>query len=271
MSTVATAVAIMSGLGVLFAAVLAAAQRVFHVEEDPRLEALVDLLPGTNCGACGAPGCAGFADELIAGRTSPGACTVADPETLEEIAGLLGVDVGMAERRVARLKCAGDEGSVRRLAGYAGVPSCRAAVLVDGGGRACPWGCIGLGDCERICSFGAIEMDDGGLPKVDPDKCVACDKCVEECPLDLFVIEPESRRLFVQCNSPLEGEAARAQCSASCDACGRCAADAPDIIEMKDGLPVIHWHREIEPHPRATWRCETGAITWIEQQGDRDG
>ena len=34
---------------------------------------------------------------------------------------------------------------MRRLADYEGLDSCRASVLVNGGGRACPWGCLGLG------------------------------------------------------------------------------------------------------------------------------
>lgn len=265
MATVATAVAIMSGLGVLFAAVLAGAQKLFRVEEDPRLEALTDLLPGSNCGACGAPGCAGFAEELIAGKLSPGACTVTDAETLEEVAAILGVEVGAADKRVARLKCAGGNDSVRTNATYEGIESCRAAVLVDGGGRACPYGCLGLGDCKVSCGFDAIQMSEEGLPVVEPEACTACGDCVEACPLDLFVIEPLSRKLFVQCSSPITGDAAREQCRVACDACGRCAADAPDLIKMKDGLPVIHWERDLEAEPRATWRCPTGAIVWKEE------
>lgn len=265
MASVAIAAAIMSGLGVLFAAILAGAGRLFHVEEDPRLEALCELLPGTNCGACGAPGCAGFADLLVTGKASPSDCTVADRETLTGIADLLGVDVGVATKRIARLKCAGDRSSVRDNADYAGIATCRAAVLVERGGRACPWGCLGLGDCDRACSFGAITMSESGLPVVDVDACTACGDCVKACPLGLFVIEPAARRLFVHCASPMTGDAARMQCAVACDACGRCATDAPDLIEMKDGLPLIHWERGVEADPRATWRCPTGAIAWKEE------
>ncbi len=271
MATVATAVAIMSGLGVLFAAVLAGAQKFFRVEEDPRLEALVDLLPGSNCGACGAPGCAGFADHLIAGKAAPSECTVADGETLAAVADILGVEVGTINKRVARLKCAGDNRSVRTNAMYMGVNSCRAAKLVDGGGKSCPWGCLGLADCEEACTFGAIEMSDEGLPVVELDACTACGDCVRACPLDLFVIEPVSRRLFVQCSSPMAGDAARDQCAVACDACGRCAADAPDLIDMRDGLPVIHWERGVEAQRRATWRCPTGAIVWKEEGKKSNG
>jgi electron transport complex protein RnfB len=259
------AAVIMTGLGVIFASILAAADHLLRVEEDPRQEQVEGMLPGNNCGACGEPGCQAFAAKLVKGEASPGKCTVSTEESLVQIAELLGVDVGGEERRVARLKCAGGEGLVADLADYRGVSSCRAAVLVDGGGRACTWGCLGLGDCETACTFDAISMNWEGLPQVDVNLCTACGDCVDVCPLDLFTIVPLSYKLFVQCSSPLAGEAARSRCAVACDACGRCAADAPpDVIEMVNGLPVIHYDRTEQPTQRSTWRCPTGAIVWLE-------
>jgi RnfABCDGE-type electron transport complex B subunit len=265
MGEVATAIAVMTGLGLFFAGVLALAYRFLRVEEDPRLEVVEDLLPGNNCGACGQPGCAAFAERVLAAEATPGKCTVADAGTLEEIASFLGVGVGAEEKRIARLKCAGGRGNVRNLAAYEGMSSCRAAAVVDGGGLGCAWGCLGLGDCERACTFDAIRMNDDALPSVEPEPCTACGDCVEVCPQDLFVLVPASQKLFVQCNSPLTGEAALRGCRVACDACGRCAADAPaDTVEMVGGLPVVHYDRAEQPTPNATWRCPTGAIAWLE-------
>jgi len=262
--SVLTAVLIMTGLGVLFALVLASADHFLGIEEDPKLEAVDELLPGTNCGACGEPGCRALAEKLVQQEATPGQCTVSPQAALAEIAWLLGVEVGATEKRVARLKCAGSEGLAGRLAPYRGIRSCRAAVLIDGGGRACGWGCLGLADCERACTFDAIRMLEGGLPQVDIDRCTACGDCVDVCPLDLFTLMPLSRKLFVQCSSPLDGDAARLRCSVACDACGRCAVDAAEVIEMANGLPRIHYERDVAPAPRATWRCPTGAIVWLE-------
>jgi Na+-translocating ferredoxin:NAD+ oxidoreductase RNF subunit RnfB len=267
MGEVATSVGIMTGLGLLFAAVLAVAYRFLRVQEDPRLEVVEELLPGNNCGACGQPGCFAFAEKLVEAEVTPAKCTVADEGTLDEIASVLGVDVGSEEKRIARLKCAGGAGSVRDLASYQGMRSCRGAFVVDGGGRACSWGCLGLGDCERACTFDAIAMNDEALPVVEPDLCTACGDCVDVCPLDLFVLVPESERLFVQCSSPLAGEAATLRCKVACDACGLCALDAPEgTVEMKNGLPVVHYDRELQPTREATWRCPTGAIQWLEDK-----
>ena len=265
MSALATGISVMTGLGLFCACVLAVAYRFLRVEEDPRLEVVDDLLPGNNCGACGQPGCFAFAEKLLDGELSPGKCTVADEGTLHEIATILEVDVGGEEKRIARLRCAGGSGSVRDFAHYQGMRSCRAAFVVDGGGRACSWGCLGLADCERACTFDAITMNEEGLPVVEPELCTACDDCVDVCPLDLFVLVPESEKLFVQCNSPLAGEAATLRCKVACDACGLCALDAPaGTVDMLDGLPVVHYDRDLDPTPEATWRCPTGAIQWLE-------
>lgn len=46
-------VAVLGGLGLLFGLVLALASKIFAVDEDPRKELLMEIMPGANCGACG--------------------------------------------------------------------------------------------------------------------------------------------------------------------------------------------------------------------------
>ena len=64
---------IMLGIGTFFGVVLALADRYLRVQEDPRIDVLEELLPGTNCGACGQPG----TDSTIAADSRQG--QVADP------------------------------------------------------------------------------------------------------------------------------------------------------------------------------------------------
>jgi RnfABCDGE-type electron transport complex B subunit len=260
---VAIAAAIMGGLGGLFGGILAIADRFLRVPEDPRLETLDDMLPGTNCGACGEPGCHAFAERLLAGEKAPGGCTVSSPAAVSAIAEFLGVDPGTQVKRVARLHCAGGRAQARQIAEYEGHDTCRAAAIVSGGGKGCSWGCLGLADCERSCDFDAIRMNANGLPVVDFDKCTACGDCVEACPKDLFEILPVDQPLLVQCRIPLAGEEATALCSVACDACGRCAADSSGLLKMIGNLPVLDPLATAEPRPEATYRCPTGAIRWV--------
>jgi Na+-translocating ferredoxin:NAD+ oxidoreductase RNF subunit RnfB len=264
MSEILTAAAIMGGLGLAFGAVLAFANRFLRVEEDPRLERVVEMLPGSNCGACGEPGCRALAEKLVAGAAKPSKCTVSSRLQLEAIAEFLGVDAGEEVKRVARLHCAGGLGRALQVVRYEGFPSCRAAHLVGGGGLECTWGCLGLGDCEVACTFDAIVMNALRLPAVDVEACTACGDCVDACPRDLFELMPLTHNLIVQCKAPLAADDARRLCKVACDACGRCAQDAaPGLIRMEGNLPVIDYAAGGPAAPEATLRCPTGAIQWV--------
>ena len=107
MTDLLTAPAIMAGIGLFFGAILAIAQRFLKVDEDPRIEATNEMLPGTNCGACGQPGCLPFAEKLVSGDVDPGQCTVSTDDAIERIAEFLEVDAGRQEKLVARLRCGG--------------------------------------------------------------------------------------------------------------------------------------------------------------------
>jgi len=262
---VVTAAAIMAGLGLFFGVVLAAAHRFLHVEEDPRIEQVEMMLPGSNCGACGEPGCRGLAEKIVAGSVAPSKCTVSPRSGIEMIADFLGVDAGKEAKRVARVHCGGGLGRAVRTATYEGYESCRAAHLVGGGGLLCSWGCLGLGDCVDACTFDAMFMNAVELPVVLPDPCTACGDCVDACPRDLIDIRPYSEKLVVQCKAPLAAEEARKLCTAVCDACGRCAMDAPEgLVTMIGELPVVDYTAGGPASPEATWRCPTGAIQWVD-------
>lgn len=255
----------MGGLGVLLAVVLAFADKKFYVWEDPRIEEVESLLPKANCGACGCAGCHAFAEKAVKGEIAPGKCTVNSPEGVAAVAQLLQVDAGHEEKRVARLACAGGDHVAKHSAQYEGLESCRAAALVSGGGKGCSWGCLGLADCERACSFHAIEMNRFGLPVVSEALCTACGDCVDACPKQLFSIHATSHRLWVACRNLLNGEIAEADCEVACTACGRCATDAPTgLIQIVDNLARIDYARNAQANQTPIGRCPTGAIVWMD-------
>jgi len=264
LQAILAAVAVLGGVGLTFGTLIAIANRKLYVWEDPRIDQLTDILPGANCGACGYAGCRAFAEAAIDGVVAPAGCTVLSENEREDVAYMLGVDVGDAQKVVARLLCAGGTDVAPRKALYDGIESCAAAVAVSGGGKACAWGCVGLADCAVVCTFDAIRMNDVDLPVVDPDRCTACNDCVEACPLDLFVLMPLDHKLIVQCKNLLEGDSATAVCAVACNACGRCAQDAPQVVQMRGGLAVVDYDRIELADPSATARCPTGAIRWVE-------
>lgn len=257
--------AFMAALGGLLALFLAIANKRFWVFEDPRISQVEELLPHSNCGACGTAGCHNFAEQAVEGKIEPGRCTVNSPEQNKNIAALLGVALGDVEKRVARLACAGGNHVAKMRAHYGGLTSCRAATLAGGGGKSCAWGCLGLGDCADVCDFDAIQMDKNGLPVVDVAKCTACGDCVDICPKALFSIHGVTHKLWVACRNENDGDTAEAACEVACTACGRCAVDAAEgLIRMERNLAVIDYNKNGIASRIAIERCPTGAIVWLE-------
>ncbi len=265
MSNLAVAGVFMAVLGIALAALLAFANRKLFVYEDPRIGQVEDLLPKSNCGACGQPGCRGFAEKVVTGDIVPAQCTVSSPQQRQDIADLLGVVAGNVEKKVARLACAGGKHVAFVRARYAGLKTCRAAAVVGGGGKECAWGCLGLGDCEAVCEFDALHLNAQGLPVVDADKCSACNDCVEVCPKGLFSLELVSHRLWVACKNHADGDTAERSCEVACTACGKCVADAaPGLITLDGELASIRYELNAWATRGATERCPTGAIVWFE-------
>lgn len=79
------AIVLMLVLGGILGGALAFASIKFYVKEDTRVEDLIALLPGYNCGACGNPGCAGMARQLVDGTGVPEQCKPSKPEQRERI------------------------------------------------------------------------------------------------------------------------------------------------------------------------------------------
>jgi electron transport complex protein RnfB len=264
--TILTALLALGGLTLLLAVMLIVANKKLYVYEDPRIDVVEDLLPHANCGACGYPGCRPFAEALVSGESLPGKCTVSTEAGRLRIAHYLGVALGAEEKKVARLACAGGTNVAINRAQYKGVETCRAASLVSGGGKGCFWGCLGHGDCDVVCDFDAITMNEFSLPVVDVDKCTACGDCVEVCPKDLFSLQPINNRLWVACKNLEAGDRVLDDCQVACTACGKCAMDAPgELITMVHNLPVVHYEQN-QQSMDPIQRCPTGAIVWLDDE-----
>jgi electron transport complex protein RnfB len=239
-SVVAKSMIALTSMAAIFGAILAVASRIFVVHRDPRVEQVLELLPGANCGACGFPGCQGLAEAMVKRDAPPNACPPGGGETAAAIAGMLGGEAGEMLRKIAVVHCNGGlSNSVQRLE-YEGIEDCRAAMLVGGSPKSCIFGCLGLGTCRLVCPFDAVELDEDGLVHIDRVKCTGCGNCVEACPVNIIDLVPEDVKVHIKCSSHDKGAAAKKACKVACIACQLCVKRCPQgAISMDDNLAVL--------------------------------
>lgn len=236
-------VAVLGTLALAFGAFLIFSAEKFKIKKDERVEEIEEILPGIDCGACGAPGCAAFAQGVVEGEYGVNGCKVGGEEVAKEIASIMDVEVSTSdEEEVAVLKCLGGEETAVRIAEYFdGIQTCDALHQL-GGDKGCQYGCLGLGDCVEACPFDAIEMGGNGLPYVIEDKCTACGNCVEACPRDLFELIPKSQDIYIACSSYDGAKTVKQVCDRGCIGCSLCVKmTEDDYIEMDGKLAVIQW------------------------------
>lgn len=216
----------LGALGAAFGCLLAYAGTQFAVEVDEKVEAIQGVLPGANCGACGRPGCAAMAAAIAKGEAPVNACPVGGTAVAAKISELMGTNVPVsADVKVACVMCSG---GCSRRANYQGIPSCRAANLVGGGVESCAYGCLGYGDCVRVCPFDAISMTSDGVPFIDEEKCQNCGLCMKECIKQLIMTVPKAAAVHVNCSSQDTGVAVRkTNCNTGCIGCGICEKTCP--------------------------------------------
>ena len=232
----------MGGIAAALAIFLIFADSKLKVEVDPRIEKITDMLPGTNCGGCGVPGCSAFAEALIKGNMAPGACVAGGEDIVTEIASFLGVEAGTKNRTLAVVLCKGGAAEAVQKATYRGEVNCTAADI-SGGGKGCVYGCLGLGECVDVCDFGAMGMDSNGLPVIFYDKCVGCGACAKACPRDIIEMHSEEHKLFVYCRNKDKGPKVKKVCTVACIACSLCKKDCEveGGIAMSDNLAVVNY------------------------------
>lgn len=255
--------AVLAGMGLVAGLGLAAAARVFAVETDPRQDEVNDALPGANCGGCGYAGCADFAAAVVAGKAGPADCPVADDTARQAVAAIMGLEVTAGKRQVALVMCQGDDSVARPSFRYNGQASCASADLLGGGDKACLHGCLGLADCQAVCTFGAIEMTDQGIARVIPARCTGCGKCIAVCPKHIISLIPEDATIHVLCANTDKGGAAKKACDVACIGCKKCEKAFKDDprITVSDFLAHVDYeHAPTDPSLVDT--CPTGALVF---------
>lgn len=245
MDLILVAVISLGTIGLISAIVLFVASKKFAVYEDPRIGEVAEVLPQANCGGCGYPGCAGFAEACVkAGSLEGKLCPVGGQPVMARVAAILGLEAASAEPKVAVVRCNGSCEHRPRTTRYDGVSSCAVANATYGGETDCTFGCLGCGDCVDACQFDAIHMNpETGLPEVDENACTACGACVKACPRRIIELRPKgknNRRVYVSCVNKDKGAQTRKACSVGCIGCGKCVKVCPfEAITLENNLAYI--------------------------------
>ncbi len=234
------ATGIIGGLGMIIAVFLGAASRAFAVEVNEKEEAVLDALPGNNCGGCGFAGCSGLAKAIANGEAATNACPVGGDAVGEQIATIMGVSAEQGARKVAFVKCNGNCEHAKQDYVYSGIEDCRMIAYVPNGGpKSCNDGCLGYGTCVAACPFDAIHIVDG-VAVVDKEACKACGKCIAVCPKNLIDMIPYDANYAVSCNSKDKGPVTMKACAVGCIGCGICVKNCPN-----DAIEVVDFHAKI--------------------------
>jgi electron transport complex protein RnfB len=159
------AVVAIASLATLFGLLLGYSARRFHVEGDPIVEKIDALLPQTQCGQCGFPGCRPYAESIAKGESEINRCPPGGETTMIALADLLGRDPVPLDGEAAEEKP-------------------RAVAVID------EQECIGCTLCIQACPVDAILGAAKQMHTVIASECTGCELCLPPCPVECIHMVP---------------------------------------------------------------------------------
>lgn len=165
---IASALIALVGLSLLFGAILGFVAVQYKIEGNPIVDQIDNILPQTQCGQCGYPGCRPYATAIVDGDAI-NKCPPGGQSTINALADLLDMDALPLDAEH------GQESNVKKVAFI------REAE------------CIGCTKCIQACPMDAILGAAKQMHTVIADECTGCDLCVEPCPvdcIDMIPVEP---------------------------------------------------------------------------------
>jgi electron transport complex protein RnfB len=158
------AILVMTLGAIVIGAVLGYAAVKFKVEGDPLVEKIDAVLPQTQCGQCGFPGCKPYATAIAKGDADINQCPPGGEEGIRKLADLLGREV-------------------KPLSAEHGVEKPKSVALID------EHTCIGCTLCIQACPVDAIIGAAKQMHTVVPDLCTGCELCLPPCPVNCITME----------------------------------------------------------------------------------
>ncbi|MFO8048455.1 MAG: RnfABCDGE type electron transport complex subunit B [Desulfosudaceae bacterium] len=251
-------------LALIFSYILCWANKAFHVEIDPRIEAIMEILPGANCGGCGYVGCGEYAESIVYQEAPVNACAPGGADTAGSIAEIMGVEIDETAPNRAVVHCGATAENRFGRGEYLGEKKCAAASGIAGV-QACAYGCLGLGDCVEACDYDAVRIDHG-LATINYENCVGCGACVRACPRGIITMKPfPAERIYVvTCSNRDSGKEVKEVCSVGCIACKACTKKS-ELFTMDGNLAVLDYDRydpnDTEGLEAAAEKCPSDCIT----------
>lgn len=169
-NSVFSALLALGGLSAAFGAILGFAAIKYKVEGDPIVEQIDALLPQTQCGQCGHPGCRPYA-QAIANGEDINKCPPGGQATINALADLLDMPAPTLDAEH------GEHSAEKKVA----------FIREDE--------CIGCTKCIQACPMDAILGAAKHMHTVIADECTGCDLCVEPCPVDCIDMVPVQTNL----------------------------------------------------------------------------
>jgi electron transport complex protein RnfB len=166
MSTIAIAVLVLTLLALVFGLLLGYASRRFAVAEDPIVDKIDELLPQSQCGQCGYPGCRPYAEAVGNNGENINRCAPGGEAVMNKIATLLNVDPQPID---------GDDEAAQPV---------RMLAVIDENN------CIGCTKCIQACPVDAIVGATRAMHTVVSDLCTGCNLCVDPCPTHCIELLP---------------------------------------------------------------------------------
>jgi len=149
-------------LGLVLGLALGYASKVFAVQGNAIVEEIVEIMPGTNCGQCSFPGCAGAAEAIVNGEAGADCCPAGGRAVAEAIAAKLGITLSASSGE--------EEGP-------------QIAVVSESI-------CIGCAKCFKECPTDAILGAPKQIHNVLQEACTGCGNCTDACPTGAISLEP---------------------------------------------------------------------------------
>ena len=160
-----SALLVMIGLGLALGAVLGYSSIKFKVEGDPLVDKIDAILPQTQCGQCGYPGCRPYATAIAGGEADINQCPPGGEAGVKALADLLGVEP-------------------KPLNAEHGAPKPKSVATIDENL------CIGCTLCIQACPVDAILGAAKHMHTVISSECTGCELCVAPCPVDCIAMVP---------------------------------------------------------------------------------